>query len=602
MTRHLLIFIMSSISLEVLGQLIRRERALLAVDVVEYVRLMESDESGTALHWQGLSEEIAQRLLPEGGGNLIKSTGDGMLVEFADVPHAVRCAIAIQKTATDRNESKEKSRALWLRVAVHCGDVITSAIDVQGKAVNLVARIMTLAAPGEVVLSADAKDRLVPELDAEPEDLGECYLKHLPEPIRAYRLRSDGETISLPIANDQSALSVGIAVLPFVERVSDSGDRALGSLLADEVLGGLSRSDQMHVISSLSSAALSGRNLGVRQIGQALHAAYIVSGSFFVLGPKVRLRLELSRTQDEAVIWCETLESQISEVLAGVDDMVPRAVASISKTIIQQELSRSITLPLPNLQSHSLLMAGIGLIHRSARSDFQRAFEMLDHLAQRHPRLPQAHAWLGKWHAMRLVQGQSDDPAREASQALDSANRALNANPHSALAMTMKGLIKGFMFKDLQAAERHYLGALDANPNEMLAWMYLSTLMVWQGRGEEAWQAAQKGLRLSPLDPLRYYQDTMASFAALAAKRYLEACELAERSLRANRLHTATYRTLVIAQWMQGDEATARQTMSQMLGVEPSFSTSRYLERFPGGQNNTSREYARILRAAGAPV
>jgi adenylate cyclase len=595
-------YIMTSIYSEVLGQLTRRERALLAVDVVEYVRLMESDESGTALHWQALSEEIAKRLLPEGGGSLIKSTGDGMIVEFVDVPHAVRCAHLIQKAAAARNESKEPGRALWLRAAVHCGDVFTSAIDVQGKAVNLVARIMALAAPGEVVMSADAKDRLVPELDSEPEDLGECYLKHMPEPVRAYRLRPNNEVISLPVPTDQSAMSVGIAVLPFVARMADSADAVLGSLLADEVLGGLSRSDQMHVISALSSAALAGRNLGVRQIGHALHAAYIVSGSFFVLGTNVRLRLELSRTQDEAVIWCETLEAQISEVLAGADSIVPRAVAAVSNAIIQQELARSSALPLPNLQSHSLLMAGIGLIHRSSRDDFQRAFGMLEHLAQRHPRLPQAHAWLGKWHAMRLVQGQSDDPSRDASHALDRANRALDANPHSALAMTMKGLIQGFMFKDLAAAERHYLSALAANPNEMLAWMYLATLMAWQGRGQEAWQAAQKGLRLSPLDPLRYYQDTMASFAALAAERYADACEIAKRSLRANRLHTATYRTLLISQWMQGEEVEARRTMSAMLSIEPGFSTTRYLERFPGGQNDTSREYARILRAAGAPV
>lgn len=584
------------------GQVIRRARSLVAVDIVEYVRLMEQDESGTALHWQGLVEAITGELLPRCGGRFIKSTGDGMLLEFDAVPAAVECALGLQALAAGRNERLTEDRKLRLRAAVHVGDVLPTVVDIQGRAVNLVARIMALAGPGEVVLSADARDRLVPGLDADVEDMGECYLKHMPIPVRTYRLRPGQVPAEQPQAPDPEVMSAGIAVLPFVARLADPEQAVLGHLLADEVLGGLSRCDQLHVISSLSSAAIAGRELGARLTAQALRAAYLVSGSFLVRGGQVRLRLELARASDEAVIWCDTLESAVDDVLSGQDAIVPRAVSAISSAIIQQELTRSASLPLPNLQSHSLLMAGIGLIHRSSPGDFQQAFEMLDHLTQRHPRLPQAHAWLGKWHAMRLVQGQASDANLAARQALDSASRALDANPHSALALTMKGLIHGFMFKDLGAAERFYLDALRANPNETLAWMYLGSLRAWQGQGEEAWLAAQKGRALSPLDPLRYYQDTMSAFAALASGRLTEAGTLARRSLRANRLHTATYRTLLLAQWLQGEEAQACETMQQMLQVEPGFSTAAYLARYPGGQNARSLEYARIFRAAGAPA
>lgn len=581
----------------------RSGRAILMADVVEYVRLMEQDEADTVLRWQALDGAIRSRALAQQGGHAVKSNGDGMVFEFGSVHQAMACAADMQHLTQQMNRGLSAERAMWLRVAVAYGDVYAQEHDIQGRAVNLAARLMTLAKPGEVVLSANARDQLIPGLDAEPEDLGECYLKHLPAPVRAYRLRSSLPQAPLAMPNDNPrVLQAGVAMLPLQSLRDDEGHGALGDLLADEVIGGLSRAGQLHVISRLSTVSLARRSLGVREIGQALGVAYVVSGSYVVMGSRTRVHLEMARTEDQSVIWSESLDAEVNDVLMGSDAIVPQIVAAISAVVISQELQRAQTLPLPNLQSHSLLMAGIGLIHRSAPSDFERAREILELLAQRHARLPQAHAWLGKWHAMKAVQGLSDNPAQDAARALDKAHRALDADPQSSLALTMKGLVQGFMMKDLDAAQACYAQALAANPNEALAWLYTATLRGWQGRGEEAWAAAHKALALSPLDPLKYYFESLAAFAALAAGHLETATTLAERSLCANRLHTATHRTLVIARWLQGDESGALLVMGEMLKVEPGFSTARYLGRFPGGNNDTSREYARILRAAGAPA
>lgn len=579
----------------------RAARTVLVVDVVEFVRLMEQDEADTVLRCETLFQAFEADLLPRFQGRLVKSLGDGMMIEFDGVPTAVDCAQRMHRLAREHSTGQPPHRQIWLRAAATFGDVYQAGHDIQGRAVNLAARLNVLAGPGETVLSAEVRDRLVPVLDAEPEDLGDCYLKHMPAAVRAYRLRPLAEAHATPQLPSQAAsLKAGVAVLPFVHRLTDPALAPLGDLLAGEVSAALSRTDHLQVISRLSCAAVAGRGLAVSDMGRALGAAYIVSGSFLVTQGRVRLQVELARAQDQVVLWTETLTGLMDDVLAGQDPIVPAVVAHVGDVIVQQELSRSTGVPLPNLQSHSLLMAGIGLIHRSSQQDYARAREILDHLAQRHPRLPQANAWLGKWHAMRLVQGLSPDPNGEAERALDCTQRALAADPRSSLALTMKGLVQGFMFKDLGAAEQCYLGALAANPNEALAWMYLGTLRAWQGRGEDAWTSASRGMVLSPLDPMRYYFDTMAAFAALAAQRPEQAASLAQRSLRANRLHTATHRTLVIAQWLLGDEAGARQTMAEMTRLEPGFSVARYRERFPGGQNDMSREYARILRAAGA--
>lgn len=581
----------------------RPGRTVLVVDIVEFVRLMEQDEADTVMRVQELFGGINSQLLPRHGGRLVKSLGDGIMAEFGTVPAAMDCALDMHRAAEVRNEGLPESRAMWLRAAAAYGDVYDTGHDIQGKAVNLAARLLTLASPGGTVVSPDVRDRLVSGLDAEAEDLGNCYLKHLSAPVRAYRVSQRTERSARPLGPPHSglALRAAVAVMPLAPRFPDPVHAALGDLLADQITAGLSHSENLQVISRLSCAALAGRAMGLAEIGAALGANYVASGSFEVEGDRVKVRVELARTHDQSALWIDQLESRIDDVLHGRDGIVPRAVAAISDLIIQAELARSEGVPLPNLQSHSLLMASIGLIHRSSLQDFERAREILEHLAQRHPRLPHAHAWMGKWHAMKLVQGLSSDPDAEAGRALDTAHRALDNDPRSSLALTMKGLVQGFMFKDLRAADDCYRSALEANPNEALAWLYTGTLRGWQGRGEEAWTAAQKALSLSPLDPMRYYFESLAGFAALAAGRFADAEELAGHSLRANRLHTATHRTLVIAKWQRGDEQGARVVMSDMLLREPMFSCARYRDRFPGGDGDQSREYARILLAAGAP-
>jgi adenylate cyclase len=165
----------------------------------------------------------------------------------------------------------------------------------------------------------------------------------------------------------------------------------------------------------------------------------------------------------------------------------------------------------------------------------------------------------------------------------------------------MKGLVHGFLPKDLDGAEQLYRRALSTNPNEPLAWLYLGTLCGWRSKGDEAWAAASRGLSLSPVDPLHYYFDTQAAFAALAADRLEDAERLARRSLRAHRLHTATHRTLAIVQWLRGDVTGARETVADMLRIEPGFAVQRYRARFPGGESPMLNRFAEVLSAAGAP-
>lgn len=583
----------------------RARRAIVVVDVVESVRLMQRHEDAVIDRWRRFVNEVVTEVLPPHGGRLVKSLGDGMLLEFERVPQAVAAALDIQGRVPAMAAGMPTDAALQLRAGVHLANVVIDEHDIYGSGVNIAARLSTLARPGEVVVSVDVRDEMVPGLDADVVDLGECFLKHIDQPVRAFRLSPSHARRALDDGAAQSVvptLGATLAVLSFRPRAIETAlHESVGDLLADEVSASLAASPFLQVISRLSTMVLTKRDVDTGAIGAALGANYLISGHFDIAGDRVRVVTELAHASSGAVLWAAALQGSLRGIVEGIDDIVPAIVAAVSEAVLQRELQRIAAAPLPNLESYCLLLTGITLLHRCSAQEFSRAQHVLDALAERHSRLPQARAWLSLWHAMRVVQGLSPDVDRDRRQALDQAERALDANPMNVLALTMKGLISGFLFRDLAAAEHHYAQALALDPNNTLAWLYTSSLRSWQGRGVEALDAARRALRLSPLDPLRYYYETHVAFAAMVAGEHRVAVEHGTRSLQANRLHTATHRTLAISQWQLGQAEAARETVAEMLRLEPGFTADAYLRRFPGGDNERSRTYADILVQAGAP-
>jgi len=580
----------------------RAARTVVVVDVVESVRLIEQNEEDTVRRWQAFVGEVVTQLLPQHGGRLVKSLGDGLMVEFAAVPSAIQCAIAMQSTIAKANQSRRRDECLYLRIGAHVADVIVDELDIYGSGVNLAARLTTLAGPGEIVVSAEVRDALTDGLDAEIEDLGDCYLKHVQQPVRVYRVGEPGDASVLGSAADPEALLPTVAVIPFRARVDDAEHAVLGEVLADEVIGGLSQSPHLHVISRLSTSAFRDRAASLPDISRPLGVRYVLSGSYHLVGAKVRLSIELADANTQRTLWAATLGALTNDVLAGDDPMVPQIVAEVGSAIVARELHRGATSPLPTLESCTLLMGATALMHRASFREFDRARQMLEHLADRHRRQPQAHAWLGKWHVLRVVQGWTLDKTRETQLAQASVQRALDADASCGLALAIGGLIQAYLKKDLAEARRHYEAALACNPNESLAWLFTSTLHSYQGEGALAGAAAQRALRLSPLDPLKYFFDSLAATAVLSSGDYEHAIELAQRSLKANRTHTSTYRSLAIAQVLGGHVDEARETVNALVKLEPELTVQGFIDRYPGQVSTQVQAYAQALRMAGLPA
>jgi len=580
----------------------RAVRTILVMDLVESVRLMESDEEEAVAHWRRLVEHVEHRILPTRQGRKVKSLGDGMLIEFCDARQATAAAFDIQSSCSLSNEGLPPDRHMFLRMGMHVSGVLVHSEDLYGHGVNLAQRLSTLAGPGELVVSADIRDQLTFDLDADIEDLGQCHLKHLSEPVRAYRLGPPGPR---PVIGPGVAAFVEllptIAVIPFDCYVDDADHFPLGEVVADDLIATLSRTPALRVISRLSTTAFRGRSAPLGVVRQHLGANYVLSGAYRVSKHRLALNVELVDTESQAIAWSASLRGSVRAIVNGEDDLAERIAAEIGGAILNAEIRRSQMLALPNLASYTLLMGAIALMHRGATHDFDRAGAMLEALTERTPRQAVPHAWLAKWHVLRYNRGRSVDRALDAKMALDCTKRALDNEPDCALALTIDGFVHTNLLKRLDIGQERYEHALEVNPNESLAWLLKGTLHAFKGEGQLAVEGTERALVLSPLDPLRYFYESLAATAAHSAGLYERAIQLAERSLRTNRVHPSTFRALAIAQSQLGRIDDARKTVKQLLQIQPGLTVRGYLESNPSGQFETGKVWAEALRRAGVP-
>jgi adenylate cyclase len=587
---------------DLLGHAVRVVRTVLFIDVVESVRLIEENEIEAIQRWQALVARVENDISPAHKGRIVKSLGDGLMLEFEHVSPAVRAAFAIRSACAELNSGVAPERRMLLRMGAHVAPLITDARDVYGRGVNIAARLTALAGPDELVVSADVRDQLTPGLDADLEDLGECQLKHLQEPIRAYRVGPPGMTPMFPSSPGGTPdLQPTLAVIPFNVRTSAPEHALLGEVLADEIISALSQTREMHVISRLSTTVFRGRETSLAEVSGHLNANYVLSGAYRVSGNVVTLAAELAESRSSRIVWARNLKGHVTGILEGKDELIDQVVVEVSAAIIIHELQRAQTQALPTLETYTLLLAAVALLHRLSPQAFDYSRRILETVVERVPRQAAPRAWLAKWHVMRVQQGWSPDPRAEGQAALACTRRALELDPNCSLALAIDGFVHTNLLKQLDIAQARYEHALAVNPNDSLAWLLKGTLHAFRGESKLAMHDTRHALRLSPLDPLRYFYDSLAATAALSAEQYVKARELAQRSLRINRTHTSTLRALAIAEWQLGNIDKARTTIAELLRLDSAFSIKRFRANSPSSGFETGKLWSSVLEQAGVP-
>lgn len=576
-------------------------RAVLLADIVESVRLIEQDEVRAISRWLALVDHVKKEILPKHGGRMVKSLGDGMLMDFADVRSAVNAAFAIQQASARDNAGVPPEQQILLRMGMEVSDVIVEADDLHGRGVNLAARLMGLAGPGEIVISAHARDQLTANLDADVEDLGDCFLRHVSQPVRAYRIGPPGPRPVIKPSRSMDEMKPTIAVVPFAPSHVPADRDVIGEVLADEVIRALSRSPDLSVISRLSTTVLRGRDLPISEIGGLLNADYVLSGRYRGDERTVVLDAELADAKTGRILWAERLKGTVEDLLTGEQELVSRLISEIGAAVVRCELQRSRIEPLPTLRAYTLLMGAIALMHRLSAQEFDEAKRLLDSLIDRGSRQPVPYAWLANWHVLRVQQGWSTDDRQDAYLALEATKRALDIDPECSLALAVDGFVHTNLLKKLDIAKERYAHAILANPSNPLAWLLKGTLHAFMAEGAEAMHDTERALSLSPLDPHRYFYESLAATACIAGKRYERALELSKRSLRSNCKHTSTLRVMAVAQHELGMHDEARATVQQLLQLDPSLTVSGWLERSPASPYAIGKQTASALQKSGLP-
>src|SRR6266550_1838579 len=300
----------------------RRLAAILAADVAGYSRLMGEDEEGTLARLKAHRNELIDPGIAEHHGRIVKTTGDGLLVEFQSVVDAVRCAVEVQRAMADRNAGAPGEKRIEFRVGIHQGDIIVEDGDIFGDGVNLAARLEGLAEPGGICVSGRVRADAAGKVDVAFNDLGEQTLKNIARPLRVYRVRlgevpaTDASAAALTLPDKPS-----IAVLPFQNMSGDPEQEYFADGMVEEIITALSRIRWLFVIARNSSFTYKGQSPDVKQVGRELGVRYVLEGSVRKGGNRVRITAQLINSTSGAHIWADRFDGGLGDIFDLQDNI-----------------------------------------------------------------------------------------------------------------------------------------------------------------------------------------------------------------------------------------------------------------------------------------
>jgi adenylate cyclase len=477
----------------------RRLAAILAADVAGYSRLMGADEEGTLARLKALRSELVDPKIAEHHGRLVKTTGDGLLIEFASVVDAVRCAVSVQQAIPARNTGVETNNRIELRIGINLGDVIVEGDDLYGDGVNIAARIEALADAGGVFISNTVYDQVRDRLALVFEDLGEQQVKNIARPVRVYRVRDAGAksppasaTPALPLPDKPS-----IAVLPFQNMSGDPEQEYFVDGMVEEIITALSRIRWLFVIARNSSFTYKGQAVDVKQVGRELGVRYVLEGSVRRAGNRVRITGQLIDATSDAHLWADRFDGSLEDVFE-LQDRVAASVAGVIEPALQAaEIARAVGRPTADLTAYDLYLRAYAMTLSSA-NEIPEALRLLEQAIAREPRYGPALAWAAHCCIRLVTDGRSQDPAADRLKGAGFARRALQVAGDDPVILANVALALAGFGEDIAAMMTLVDRALALNPSFARGWSISGTLRNWAGQPDIAIEHVENSLRLSP--------------------------------------------------------------------------------------------------------
>src|SRR5215471_16037696 len=362
----------------------RRLAAILAADVAGYSRLMGQDEEGTLAALKAIRREVADPKIKEHHGRIVKTTGDGLLLEFASVVDAVRCAVEVQREMAERNADVPPDRRLELRMGINLGDIIKDGRDIYGDGVNVAARLEALAEPGGICVSRMVRDQVRDKLDVAFEDMGEQQVKNIARPVRVHRvLLSTQPGPSKPLVGTATEPSLplpdkpSIAVLPFQNMTGDAEQDYFVDGIVEEITTAISRLPWLFVIARNSSFTYKGRSADVKQVGRELGVRYVLEGSVRKAGNRVRITGQLIDTPTGAHIWADRFDGALDDIFELQDQVASSVVGAIEPRLRLSEIQRADRKPTESLDAYDLFLRALAQAHQYTDKTIHEAISLL---------------------------------------------------------------------------------------------------------------------------------------------------------------------------------------------------------------------------------
>jgi adenylate cyclase len=584
----------------------RRLAAVLAADIAGYSRLMGADEEGTLARLKAIRKTFVDPAIASHRGRIVKTTGDGMLLEFASAVDAARCAVEVQQSITRQNGNVPQDARIEFRIGIHVGDIILDDNDIFGDGVNIAARLEGIAEPGGVCISDDAYRQVRGKVDMACDDMGPQALKNIAEPMRAWRLRLDGtapvSNAILSVAERAKPLALpdkpSIAVLPFQNMSGDPEQEYFADGMVEEITTALSRFKYLFVIARNSSFTYKGRSVDIKQVGRELGVRYVLEGSVRRAAGKVRMTGQLIDATTGAHLWADRFEGDLSDVFALQDRMTESVVSAIAPKLTQTEIERAARRRPDNLNAYDLGLRAQSHVYSMTREGLAEALQLLKQALEIDPRYGTAAALAAACHTLKIVQGRAADPKWEIAEATRLSFLALSIDANDAETLAVVGRGRAYLSGDFDAAIEMVDRAVALNPNSANVWDQRSWTYQYAGRAEEAIQSFERAIRLSPLDPMLYTRFAGMGIALLKLNRFEEAVAAANRALRQDQNFSTTYRCLAAGLAHLGREDEAKDAVARLLEIEPNFRLSEWVARAGKWQ---SSQFLQGLRKAGLP-
>jgi adenylate cyclase len=579
----------------------RRLTAILAADVVGYSRLMGADEEGTLAALKAIRRELVDPRIAEHRGRIVKTTGDGILIEFPSVVEAVACAVAVQREMAERNVATPEARRIVFRIGINLGDIIIDGDDIFGDGVNVAARLETLAEPGGICVSRVVRDQVRDKLDIAFEDMGEQQVKNIARPVRAFHVTPEARPMPEPSA-PPPALALpdkpSIAVLPFQNMSGDPEQDYFADGMVEEIITALSKIRWLFVIARNSSFIYKGQAIDVKRVARELGVRYVLEGSVRRGGNRVRVTAQLIDALSGTHVWAERYDRELSDIFAVQDEIAASVAGIIEPALAEAEQQRALRKPTERLDAWEAYQRGLWHFNkhgaqenRTAQRFFRQAMAIDLNLAPAHYGYALALQW-DVWHystrSLQEVQG----PAREeASLAV-----ALDDKDATAHAVLAHMLLWGSEWEPAIAEART---ALTLNPNSAFVMSMLGCVLGFGGYRDEALEWLGQAMRASPHDPLTWLWLNWVGVVRFFARDFEAAAATMREAVRLRPAYIMGYGTIAFSLAHLGRRDEARQVLDRARMLFPEqFPRLLQQERYPWSRPEDHAVRAEGLRLA----